>query len=194
MVDPQGKLKSLIEAGKVIKIKGNSTVCQAQIILLDDTDHTNKYQPFVNGEVANCLKGEENAYLCEAVEPSHKIFSGEIGANFAPNLKIGAKDSFSGWDDMYVYDLAYELEVQDFLTYQRSISGIGNSDFGSNNHIKTYYDHLRTESLWHATQKKHQAFPDAKLVVFGGQAHLSEEWLQEQLVDHQWRYVEITPM
>src|SRR5262245_39854080 len=49
IVDPQGKLRSLIEAGKVVQIHGNCNLDQAQVILLDDTSHLDKKQAVIRG-------------------------------------------------------------------------------------------------------------------------------------------------
>ncbi len=207
IVDPTGKLKSLIEEGKIIQIKGNSTVDQAQVILLDDTSHLDRLvQPLIRGEVANALKGTENVYLCEAHPSSKIVFSQhEIENAFAPNLKLnepGTKDYLSGWDDAQVYKQTKKSIVQGYQ--QINLSGLNSGNIANMNmalnglvdllNVIGEDAHLRTVSLWKTTEEKHQVFPNAKIVVFGGKGHLEEKWLHEQLAAHGLRYVEITPM
>ncbi len=205
-LDPNGKLKSLIDEGKIIRIHGNSTVDNAQVILLDDSSHLDKTtQPFIRGEVANALKGKLNVYLCEA-HPSSKInfTSREIEHSFAPNLKLnqdGVKDYLSGWDDSAVYKQSKKSIIQGFQ--QINLSGINsgnnsNIDMALNGlvdllNVVTHEADLRTDTLFKTTQEKLTVFPDATILVFGGAGHLGDKKLHEQYAKAGVRFVEITP-
>jgi hypothetical protein len=52
----------------------------------------------------------------------------------------------------------------------------------------------RTQVLSYTIEKKHRLFPDAKIIVFGGAAHLQDKCLHEQLMYQNLRFVEISPI
>lgn len=205
-MDPKSKLKSLIEEGKITQIHGNCTVDQAQVILLDDTNHLDKEkQQIIRGKVANALKGCENIYLCEA-NPSNKIDFKQIEINhyFAPNLELnqgGSKDYLSGWDDSSVHKQSLQAitrGLQQIKLSNLNSSAPTNEDMALSG-LKDLADvvgkmsDLRTESLWNTLQEKHRVFPEAKIIVFGGADHLRDKWLHEKLINQNLRFVEITP-
>jgi hypothetical protein len=200
IVDPKGQLKSLIEAGKISQIRGNTTVDQAQVILLDDTNHTNREQPYVRGEIANRLKGNENVYLSEACDSSKIFFTrDEINHHFAPNLELhnGTKDYLSGWDDECVHKKSMEALIRGFQEFELSKKN-SNPEMAKNGVLDLLSvigekGHQRTVSEWGAIKEKHQVFPNAKILDFGGRGHHSEKWLHEQLSNNQLRYAQITP-
>jgi hypothetical protein len=221
VMDPENRLKSLIKQGKIVQIHGNSTVDQAQVLLLDDTCHPDKQQSLIRGEIANLLKGKENVFLGESYPSSKIVFNRqEIDRCFSPNLalnQMGVKDYMCGWDDAYVYKQSKASVIQtmqqinclrdrkiNFLRDRISTDSIETSIDDLSTWLSRIADsvdevtgkqgHLRTEVLWHTIEEKHRLFPNAKMIVFGGSRHLKEKWLHEQLSDHQLRFVEITPI
>lgn len=189
IVDPQGKLKSLIETGKIVQIRGNCNLDQAQVILLDDTCHLDQKQAIIRGEVANALKGTVNVYLCEVFSSSTTAFGKEaIDKFFAPNLDLtGPRNYFSGWDDRNAYLQSMELIKQ----------GLEKKNLSKNDLDKVMNElaFVRTNSLWKTIDEncKHWKGYNVTIVVFGGAGHLGDKWLHEQMIKNGVRFAEITP-
>jgi hypothetical protein len=182
-------------------------VNQAQVILLDDTNHLDKeQQPIIRGKVANALKGDKNIYLCEAYSSTKIDFSqNEIHCYFAPNLELnqgGSKDYLSGWDDSYIHKQSQKAVVQ--ALQQLNFSNLLSSPYPNQDMalsglkmlegVVGKMGDLRTKVLWSTIEKKHCIFPDAKIIVFGGAGHLQDKWLHEQLIHQNLRFVEVKPV
>ncbi len=193
LMDPKGKLKAVIDQGKILHIHGNCTVDEAQIILYSDTCHPDKHQKSDRGEAANALKGKENIYLCEA-SPSNRIeFSDkDIAASFAPNLVINrTTDRFSGWEDKDLYAVSKRLTAEAL----QQISKGGTEEAAGWKKLDKVVGELarqRTGALWENTHDKWRYNQKATIHVFGGQEHTGDKWLQEQLINRGLRFVEIT--
>lgn len=110
LVDPTEKIKALIASGKIIRFEGNCPLDQAEIFILDDTNHTDTAQDQLRGEIANAVKGKENIYLREGYGSDKIFFSrDEIQLAFPANLEHDNEASlFSGWDEPYTHKLGLE--------------------------------------------------------------------------------------
>lgn len=214
-IDPNGKLKGILEEGKISSFKGNVPVDEAQIVLLNDAEHRDKEQQLVRGEIANALQRKSNILLGESYDSDKTSFSPEeINHVFAPNLDESLKNlsSMAGWDHLETYLDNYQKN-REFIALKKKIKDIKseNPTLGSLDilckagglqtiELLTTLEKAlkegakaRTRSEWSAIQKFIHQDSDSVIFVFAGAGHNNDPWLLEQLRESNFKYCILTP-
>ncbi len=195
LVDPAGKLADLFLEGKIAGFRGNCSLAEAQIILVDDA-HTNNEMTLIRGRIANALKRQQNSLLCESYSSSTWRFSpSQINERFAPNLDPELKNSFmAGWDDDSAYKQSME-RVRMYLALSRDASNTENTE--TMKQLMKEIDALtllRTKSEYQSIMQFYKPSPNTIMFVFAGAEHNNDEWLIQQLAEQGIKFAILTPV
>jgi hypothetical protein len=215
IIDPKGKLKLLLTENKIIRFRGNASVEEAQLILLDDTEHRDKEQQLIRGDIVNGLQKKSIVLLGESYDSNKTDFSPkEIDHVFAPNLDESIINSSikSGWDDLEIYNDNYEKKFE-VIAIRKKIKEIKSQNPQLNSldvmiaaggldtlaRLSKLEKDLvegaeaRTKTEWATIQKFINQDSDSTIIVLAGADHNNSPWLLEQLRESNLKYCIITP-